>query len=79
MTWLEVALLAAVLLGIAAGIALILQRPSFWYGLGAEVVRRVMPVVMRFVMKRMTAEQEQAMRDCYRRGGRWNFSKKRCE
>jgi hypothetical protein len=79
MTWIEIALLAALLIGIAAGVALILQRPSFWVGLGTEVVRRVTPVLIRLITKRMSPEDERRMQDCYRRGGHWNNFKKRCE
>ena len=74
MTWLEIAAIAVLLIGIGAGGYLVAQRPTFWWGLGVVVFRAVLP----HLAKRMTAEQEKAFRDCVRRGGEWDFQRKRC-
>lgn len=79
MTWFEVALILVALAGIFAGAILVAQRPSFWYGLGAEAIKSALPKIVEIVTKRMPPEQEKAWRDCERRGGKWNHRKRRCE
>lgn len=79
MTWLEAVLLASVCLGIVAGVALIMQRPSFWFGLGMVAYRAALPELIRIATRRMSPKDEQAWRDCQRRSGRWNHIKRRCE
>jgi hypothetical protein len=74
MTWLEIAAIAALLVGVGAGGYLVAQRPAFWVGLGAAVFKSLLP----HLAKRMTAEQEKAYQDCVRRGGEWDPFRKRC-
>jgi hypothetical protein len=75
MTWLEIAAIAVLLIGIGAGGYLVAQRPSFWWGLGVAAFKAALP----HLAKRMTAEEEQAFRDCVRRGGEWDPMRKRCK
>ena len=79
MTWLEIALIAFALAGLFAGAFLVAQRPSFWMGLGTELIKPVIPSVVRYMTKRMPPEQEAAWRECQKRGGKWNAHKRRCE
>ena len=74
MTWLEIAALVMLLIGIGAGGYLVAQRPTFWVGLIAAMLKAALP----FLSKRMTPEQEKAFQDCVRRGGEWDFQRKRC-
>jgi hypothetical protein len=74
MTWLEIAAIAVLLIGIGAGGYLVAQRPSFWAGLVAVVFKATLP----YLAKRMTPEQEKAFQDCVRRGGEWDPARKRC-
>jgi hypothetical protein len=74
MTWLEIAAIAALLVGVGAGGYLVARRPAFWVGLGAAVFKSLFP----HLAKRMTAEQEKAFQDCVRRGGEWDPFRKRC-
>jgi hypothetical protein len=74
MTWLEIAAIAALLVGVGAGGYLVAQRPAFWAGLGAAVFKSLLP----HLAKRMTAEEEKAYQDCVRRGGEWDPFRKRC-
>jgi len=60
--WLTIALIGAVLVGIAAGIALIMQNPNFWLGIGYAMLTAALPVVWAFVSKRMSPEKEAAWR-----------------
>lgn len=78
--WLGFALAAAILIGVAAGTALIVRNPAWWIGMARAIVAAAMPEILRLVTKRMTPEQEKAWRDCQRQAGRrWNPVKKRCE
>jgi len=74
MTWLEIAAIAALLVGVGAGGYLVARRPTFWVGLGVAVFKSLLP----HLAKRMTAEQEKAYQDCVRRGGEWDPFRKRC-
>jgi hypothetical protein len=64
MTWLEIALIGAVLVGAAAGTALVVRAPTFWYDMLAAAVTAALP----FIMKRMKPEDEAKMREDYRAG-----------
>jgi hypothetical protein len=74
MTWLEIAAIVALLVGVSAGGYLVAQRPTFWVGLGVAVFKSLLP----HLAKRMTAEEEKAYQDCVRRGGEWDPFRKRC-
>jgi hypothetical protein len=75
MTWLEIAAIVALLVGVGAGGYLAAQRPTFWVGLGVAVFKSLLP----HLAKRMTAEEEKAYQDCVRRGGEWDPFRKRCK
>jgi hypothetical protein len=75
MTWLEIAAIAALLVGVGAGGYLVARRPTFWVGLGVAVFKSLLP----HLAKRMTAEEEKAYQDCVRRGGEWDPFRKRCK
>lgn len=79
MTWLEIAALAFLFIGIGAGGYLVAQRPTFWLGLGNVLLTKAWPYIAAYVTRRNTPEIEKAMQDCYRRGGKWNNFRKRCE
>ena len=74
MSWIEIAAIVVLLVGIGAGGFLVAQRPTFWLGMASAVFMAVLP----HLAKRMTPEQEKAMQDCLRRGGEWDHIKKRC-
>ena len=75
MSWVDMLLFLAALIGLAAGGFMIARSPAFWVGMGKELLKELLPVLT----KRMTPDQEQAWRDCNRRNGTWNQRKKRCE
>lgn len=79
MNWLEIASIALVCLGLAAGAFLFARRPEFWIEFGYRLFERLWPLVWRVMSKRMDPETEKAWRDCRRKGGKWNQHKKRCE
>lgn len=78
MTWLEVAAVAVLLLGLGAGAFLVAQRPTFWVGLGTHLLTALWPHIVKYVMKRNTPEVEAQMQECHRRGGTWDNFRKRC-
>lgn len=79
MNWLEVAAITVLLLGIGAGGILVAQRPSFWFGLATVMFKAGAPHIFAYLTKRMRPDQEQAFRDCVRRGGEWDHIRKRCK
>ena len=75
MNWIEIAAIAAVLIGLGAGGFLVAQRPAFWWGLGVVAFKAALP----FLSQRMSPDQEKAFQDCVRRGGEWDHVRKRCK
>jgi hypothetical protein len=74
MNWLEIVAFVVLLIGLGSGGFLVAQRPSFWLGMAGEVFRSILPIAA----KRMPPEKEREMRDCIRRGGEWDYFRKRC-
>lgn len=79
MSWLEVALVIAVLVGAGCGAALVVRNPSFWMGLGKAAVTAALPEIIRVVTKRMSPEEERRFQQCVRMGGEWDHRTKRCK
>lgn len=79
MTWLEIAAIVVLLMGVGAGGYLVSQRPTFWVGLGTAILTKLLPLISVYVLKRNTPEVEATMAECVRRGGKWNNFTKRCE
>lgn len=78
MSWLEIAAIVVLLIGVGAGGFLVAQRPSFWLGMGSTLLKAAFPHILKYVSTRMTPEQEKAYQDCLKRGGEWDSFKKRC-
>jgi hypothetical protein len=74
-SWLEVAAIVVLFIGIGAGGFLVAQRPSFWLGLMTAAIKAALPAIL----KRMSPEKEREMHDCIRRGGEWDHLRKRCK
>ena len=75
MNWIEIAAIAAVLIGLGAGGFLVAQRPAFWWGLGVVMFKAALP----FLARRMPEAEEKAFQDCVRRGGEWDHIRRRCK
>ena len=75
MNWIEIAAVAAVLIGLGAGGFLVAQRPAFWWGLGVVMFKATLP----FLARRMPEAEEKAFQDCVRRGGEWDHIRRRCK
>jgi hypothetical protein len=78
-TWQEAIAVAVILAGLGGGAFLAAQRPSFWIEFGSRIFKALMPMIWRYVSKRMPPEKEQEWRDCIRRGGEWDHFRKRCK
>ena len=68
MTWLEIAAIVVLLMGIGAGGYLVAQRPAFWVEFGFRILKAIAPPIWGYLSKRMTPEEEKAMQEAYRRG-----------
>ncbi len=79
MTWLEAIAVLILFLGLGGGAFMVAQRPSFWIGLGKAAFTAALPAIVKVLSKRMTPEQEAALRDCHRRGGEWDHIRKKCK
>lgn len=79
MSWIEIAAIVMLLIGIGAGGFLVSQRPSFWAGLALIIIKSASPYVIRYVTKPMSPEEMQRFHDCVRRGGEWDHARKRCK
>ena len=55
------------------------HHQPFWLGLIRAAVRPLVPLLLASLAKRMPPEQEQAFRDCMRRGGEWDHIRRRCK
>ena len=62
MTWFEIALIGAVLVGTAAGAALVVRQPVFWSGLIMAMLKAALPVIT----KRLPPEKEEEWRKSQR-------------
>ena len=69
MSWIEIALIGAVLVGAAAGTALVVRNPQFWWDIVAVAFTAALP----FFAKRMTPQEEDEWRKAERagRGDEW--------
>lgn len=79
MSWLEIAAIAILLLGIGAGGYLVAQRPTFWYGLVSAAFAAALPRIAEYILRRNPPDIEAKMHDCIRRGGKWDNFNKRCK
>ncbi len=79
MTWLEIAALVVLLLGVGAGGFLVAQRPTFWVGIGGVLLKAIIPYLVTYITRRMPPEDELRWRQCQSRGGRWNTRTRKCE
>jgi hypothetical protein len=66
-------------LGLVAGAILFARKPGFWIELGWRTFTALRPFIVAYVTKRMTPEKEKEFQDCVRRGGEWDFHRKRCK
>ena len=79
MDWITILVAVGLVIGVAAATVLVLRNPVTWMNVGHAVVKAALPVVIAYVLKRKPPAEEQAWRDCQRRGGRWNDRTRRCE
>lgn len=79
MSWQEILAVSCVIIGLIAGGYLAAQRPAFWVEFFTRVLIAFIPFASKYISKRMTPEEEEAYRQCVRRGGEWDHFRKRCK
>lgn len=72
------ALVVAVLVGITGAAFLVMRSPAFWGDVGKELLTKAWPQIWAVLSKRMDPETEKRWRECERRGGKWDYVRKRC-
>lgn len=70
MDWLSVLAVVAFIIGIAGGGVLVARSPSFWIAFGTQLFQKVLPYVIKFIMKRKSPEEEKKWREEYKRSPR---------
>lgn len=70
MDWLSVVAVLVFLIGLGAGGFIVARSPSFWIAFATQLGKKVFPVILAFVMKRKSPEEEKKWRDEYARGRR---------
>jgi hypothetical protein len=78
-SWQEIVATIVVLMGLGAAAFLVGQRPAFWVEFGVRISKALWPLIVKYVTRRMDPETENAWRDCMKRGGEWDYRKKRCK
>jgi hypothetical protein len=61
-TWIDILVWAALLIGIAAGGYIVARHPAFWISFGTQLFWKIWPYVWPIISKRMTPEEEAAWR-----------------
>lgn len=79
MNWPEIIAYTLIGLGLLAGAFLFARRPEFWIEFGIRIGQRLWPVLLKYVTKRMSQEEEAAMQKCFRSGGTWDPVRKKCK
>lgn len=73
--WTLVKLVA--LLGVFAGALILFRSPSVYLEFISVAAKKVAPVIMAYILKRMTPEEEKRYQDAIRRGQEWDPFRKR--
>ena len=79
MSWQEILAVTCIVIGLIGGGYLAAQRPAFWVEFFTRILISFIPFAMKYIAKRMTLEEEEAYRNCVRRGGEWDHFRKRCK
>lgn len=70
---LDYVLLAAVIIGLAAGGFLVARSPTFWVGLFMVILQRAWP----YLSKPLSPEDQKKLDQSRRRAEEWDFAKKK--
>ncbi len=70
MDWMSVLAVLVFFIGVGAAGFIVARSPSFWIGFVKELIFRFGPLVVKFILKRKSPEEEKKWRDEYLRGGR---------
>lgn len=70
MDWMSVLAVLIFFIGIGAGGFVVARSPTFWIGFGKEMLSKILPVLISFVLKRKSPEEEKKWREEYSRSKR---------
>lgn len=79
MNWVDLLLLLAFVVGLAAGGVLVSRSPAFWLGLLELLIRRLWPYLMKLWVRLklpLNPEAQKKLDESRRRAEEWDFSKK---
>lgn len=76
MTWVDLVLLLAFMLGLAAGGYLIARSPTFWVGLGLVIFKRAWPFLQPY-FKPLSPEDQKKLDQSRRRAEEWDHFKRK--
>lgn len=77
MTWQEGVAIGLVVIGLLAGGYIAAQRPSFWIEFGGRIIKKLMPLFIAYITRRMPPDKEAEWRKTILRGGEWDHFRKR--
>lgn len=69
--------LLAALIGAVIGSILLFRNPTAWVGFATLAFQKLRPIIVAYMIKRMTPEEEKRYRDAVRRGQEWDPFRKR--
>lgn len=74
---LQTLLTIALVIGALAGATLLFRSPTVYFQFGAMVFEKLRPVIITYMLKRMTPEEEKRYQESVRRGQEWDPFRKR--
>lgn len=80
MNWVDLLLLLAFMVGLAAGGVLVSRSPAFWLGMLELIIRRLWPYLMKlwvYLKLPLDPGDQKALDASRRRAEEWDFSKKK--
>lgn len=78
-TLLIIGFISALLIGAIIGSILLFRNPGNWVGFVGYAVKKLRPIILAYMFKRMSPDKEKELHDCIRRGGEWDHIRKRCK
>lgn len=77
MNWIDAALLAVVLIGVASGVFMVARSPTFWAEVGTAAFAAILPTLKEYIARRNSPEVEAKMHQASRSAQEWdNFNKR---
>lgn len=78
-TLLITAFLTVLLIAAGLGAFTFFRSPQAYIAFGKIALEKLRPIILAYILKRMSPEKEKEMQECIRRGGEWDPHRKRCK